>query len=110
MPIGIAPTAAHQFGHSNAELASARAAEKAGVIFTLSCYSYYSIEDVAEAAPNLTKWLQLFLFKNRELQERLLRRAEKCGFKAIVLTVDSFYKSSSYDLLRPCPSDWSNWK
>lgn len=110
MPIGIAPSAAHHFAHSEGELATARAAEKAGVIFILSSYSYYTIEDVAEAAPNLTKWMQLYLFKDRDISERLLRRAERSGYKAIVLTVDSPYRGSSYEIRRHGQPDWLNWE
>lgn len=96
MPIGISPTAHHKFAHPEGELASARAAEKAGVIFSLSTYASTTIEDVAEAAPNLTKWFQLYIYYDRSLSETLVRRAEESGYKAIVLTVDSPSWGSSY--------------
>lgn len=89
MPVGVAPTAYHKLAHSDGEVATARAAEKAGVIFTLSSLSSCSIEDIAKAAPTGVKWLQLYIFNERSVTERLIKRAEKSGFKAIVLTVDS---------------------
>lgn len=48
-----------------------------------------SIEEVAAAAPNAIKWLQLYVFSDRKLTLELVRRAEKAGFKALVLTVDA---------------------
>lgn len=56
---------------------------------TLSTLSTYSIEDVAQCCPRLHKWFQLYLFTDREESLKLIRRAEKAGFKALVLTVDA---------------------
>lgn len=55
----------------------------------LSTLSTTSIEDVAAAGPNAIKWFQLYIYKDREITKRLVRRAEKAGFKALVLTVDA---------------------
>lgn len=48
-----------------------------------------SIEEVAKAAPNGIKWMQLYIFKDRKIVLDLISRAEKSGFKALVITVDS---------------------
>ena len=64
------------------------AAEAYGVAMGLSTFSTTSYEVVSDAAPDLNLMMQLYLFKNRELSVSLIRRAEKAGFKAIVLTVD----------------------
>lgn len=55
----------------------------------MSTLSTTSIEDIGAAGPNAFKWFQLYIYKNREISKRLIRRAEKAGFKALVLTVDS---------------------
>lgn len=97
MPVGIAPTAFHGLGSPNGELATARAAEKAGVIFTQSNLSNFSIKEVAEAAPSAMKWAQLYIFKNRTITRQTVQMAEANGYKALVLTVDSpCYGSLSY--------------
>lgn len=88
-PIGISPTAFHKLGHHDGELASVRAAEKAGVVFTLSTQSNHSIEDIAAAAPSAVKWMQVNIYTDRTITENIVRRAEKCGFKAIVYTIDT---------------------
>lgn len=88
MPIGISPTAYHKLAHENGEIASAKAAARAGVILTLSSLSSTTIEDVSKASDGV-KWLQVYMFQPRSATEKLIRRAEKYGFKGIVLTVDS---------------------
>lgn len=65
------------------------AAEAMGTIFTLSTISTSSIEEVAEAAPKCIKWFQLYVYIDRNITLNLIRRAEKAGFKALVLTVDA---------------------
>lgn len=65
------------------------AAEAAGIIYTLSTLSSASIEEVAKAAPKCIKWFQIYVFPDRKLTLDLVRRAEKSGYKALVVTVDS---------------------
>lgn len=65
------------------------AAQAAGTIFTLSTISTSSIEEVAEAAPNAVKWFQLYIYNDRNVTLNLVQRAERAGFKAIVLTIDA---------------------
>ncbi|PBC28775.1 Hydroxyacid oxidase [Apis cerana cerana] len=64
-------------------------AQEAGTIYILSTISTSSIEEVAEAAPNAIKWFQLYIYKDRNVTINLLGRAERAGFKAVVLTVDA---------------------
>ena len=55
----------------------------------MSTLSTSSIEEVAKAAPTTHKWFQLYIYTNRALTRGLVERAEACGFKAIVLTIDA---------------------
>lgn len=55
----------------------------------MSTLATSSIEDVAKAAPETSKFYQLYIYKDRELTKNLVRRAESAGFKALVLTVDA---------------------
>lgn len=87
-PIMLAPTGTHQRAHPQGEMASARAAGASGTILSLSTASSYSIEEVAEAATG-PLWFQLYFFKDRELTEILVRRAQSAGYSALVLTVDN---------------------
>ncbi|KAL5273656.1 HAO1 family protein [Megaselia abdita] len=87
-PVGVSPTAMQKMAHPDGEVASARAAGKAGSLFILSSLSTTSLEEVAEKAPDTIKWFHSHLFKDREMTENLVIRAEKAGYKAIVFTVD----------------------
>src|SRR6478736_7231797 len=88
LPLAIAPMAAHRLAHPDAELATARAAASAGIPFTLSTMSTRSLEEVAAAAPDGTRWFQLYAQQEPSRTRELVERAEAAGYRAIVLTVD----------------------
>lgn len=47
------------------------------------------MEAVAEAGgASSHRWFQLYIYKDRNLTEQLVRRAEAAGYSALVLTVD----------------------
>ncbi|HEU4778669.1 MAG TPA: alpha-hydroxy-acid oxidizing protein [Steroidobacteraceae bacterium] len=74
MPVGIAPTGLMGLFHRDGEIHGARAAQAAGVPFTLSTMSICSIEDVrAAVAGNF--WFQLYLMRDRGFNESLITRA-----------------------------------
>ena len=87
-PVLLAPVGTHQRAHPQGELASARAAGAMGTIMGLSTASSYSIEEVAEVATG-PLWFQLYFFRDRELTELLVRRAQRAGYAALMLTVDN---------------------
>lgn len=64
------------------------AAASTNTLLTLSTMSSVSMEDIADATQNSIKWFQLYVFNDRQQAGTLVRRAEACGFKALVLTVD----------------------
>ena len=59
-----------------------------GIGYALSTYARYGMVDVQEASPDGLHFFHTELLFNRDLNRKLLERAEKCGFKAIILTVD----------------------
>ncbi len=87
-PFYVSPTASHGLVHPDAEAATARAASKAGIIAAFSTLSSISLEDIARAAPDGPRWFQLYLQPEFSATRSLVERAEKAGFKAILLTVD----------------------
>lgn len=88
-PVALAPVGVQAILHPDAELAVARAAGALGLTMTLSTVSSYALEEVAAAGPG-PKWFQLYWPRSRELAASLIARAERAGYGAIVLTVDSF--------------------
>lgn len=88
MPIMIAPTAMQKMAHPDGELATARAASAADTAMVLSSWATSSVEEVASTGPGL-RFFQLYVYKNRNVVKQLVQRAERAGFKAIALTVDT---------------------
>ena len=89
MPIVISPTAFHRLAHPDGEIATARAASGAGAIMIVSMAATTAIEDIAAAAPDAVLWFQLYLQPDPAVTEALVRRAERAGARALVVTVDS---------------------
>ncbi|KAI1611720.1 L-lactate dehydrogenase [Exophiala viscosa] len=88
-PFGVAPTAMQRLAHSDGEIATARACRASGIVMGLSSFSTSTLEDVAEANGPNPHALQLYLFEEREHSRKLINRAKKAGYKAVLLTVDT---------------------
>ncbi|MBK7878216.1 MAG: alpha-hydroxy-acid oxidizing protein [Planctomycetes bacterium] len=87
-PVLLAPTALHKLVHSDGELATVRGAGAAQAAMTLSTMSSVTLEDVARASSG-PLWFQLYVQKDRGFTAELVQRAEKAGYKALVVTVDT---------------------
>lgn len=89
-PVLTAPIGALGIVNPDAERAVARVTSSFGIGTVLSTLSNTSMEDVAEAAGDGPRWLQLYWPKSREIALSFVRRAEAAGYSAIVLTVDTW--------------------
>src|SRR3981189_1421807 len=87
MPLILAPIGLLGMQHGDGEIIACRAAQAAGIPFTLSTMSICSIEDVAA---NVDKpfWFQLYVMKDRGFIKALIERAIAAKCSALVLTVD----------------------
>ncbi|CAK7234959.1 hypothetical protein SBRCBS47491_009127 [Sporothrix bragantina] len=100
-PCCVAPAAMQKMAHPDGEVATARACGAYGTTMGLSSFSTTSLEDVKKQADEGRRAsgktgdsecvMQMYLFENRATTDDLVRRAEKAGYKAIVLTVDTPY-------------------
>ncbi|OCA92159.1 alpha-hydroxy-acid oxidizing protein [Pseudobacillus wudalianchiensis] len=88
-PFLLAPIGMQKLAHPEGELASVKAASNLNVPFILSTVASHSIEEVAAAAPTGSKWFQLYWSNNEEISFSMVERAEKAGYEAIVVTVDT---------------------
>jgi 4-hydroxymandelate oxidase len=88
MPIAIAPMAAHGLANPDGEIATARAAAAAGIPFIPSTMSTASMEQIAAAAPDGTRFFQLYAQADPGRTRSLVERAAAAGYGAIVVTVD----------------------
>ena len=90
MPILVAPTALHSMAHPEGECATAQGAGMANTLMIASTTATRSIEEIAQAASG-PLWFQLYVYPSFQVAEKLVRRAEAAGYRAIVLTVDLPY-------------------
>jgi len=86
-PIGINGICT-QDGHG--DLAAARASELAGVPFMASTLSNDPLEAVAQAMGAQPGFFQLYTPKDEALARSFVTRAEAAGYKAIVVTLDTW--------------------
>jgi 4-hydroxymandelate oxidase len=87
-PVMLAPAGMPPNLHPEQELEVARGAADAGSLLCLSQWSSRTLEDVANAAPTVRRWFQLYISKDRPYCAELLHRAVAAGYTAVVLTVD----------------------
>src|SRR5260370_23792051 len=91
-PIVLGPVGVQEIVHKDADTASARAAASLGLPFVLSTMSSRSIEEVAQAADKVAespRWFQLYWGENPELTASMVQRAERAGYSALVVTLDT---------------------
>jgi 4-hydroxymandelate oxidase len=87
-PVIVAPMAFQQMATPEGEVATARASAAAGSGMILSTLSNRTIESVRAASTGLL-WFQLYVYRDRGVTAELVRRAERAGCTALVLTVDT---------------------
>jgi len=88
IPLFLAPTALQRLFHHDGELAVGRAAQKFGTMFGLSSLGTQSIEDIAKEIKT-PKLFQLYVHKDKGLNQSLLDRCKESNFEALALTVDT---------------------
>jgi L-lactate dehydrogenase (cytochrome) len=87
LPLALAPIGLCGLQHGDGEILACRAAQDAGIPFTLSTMSICSIEDVAAAVAK-PFWFQVYVMKDRGYIRALIERAAAAKCSALVLTVD----------------------
>lgn len=88
LPFLLGPTGMTRIMHPDGELAVARAAREAGIAYTVATMSTASVEEVAGSGAG-ELWFQLYIWRDRGLSTDLLRRAQDCRCRTLVITVDT---------------------
>ena len=91
MPILVAPVAFQLLAHAEGEAGMARAAAAAGTVMCLSSLTSTRPAEVAAAAPDGIRWMQVYLFRDREVTRAMVEEAAAVGYEALLLTVDAPY-------------------
>jgi L-lactate dehydrogenase (cytochrome) len=87
LPLALAPIGLCGMQHGDGEILACRAAQAAGIPFTLSTMSICSIEDVAASVAK-PFWFQVYVIKDRGFIRELIARAAAAKCSALVLTLD----------------------
>ncbi len=89
-PLMLAPIGVQRVLHEEGELATARAAAALGTPMIVSTASHFSLEEIAAAGGEAPRWFQLYWANDPGLVKSFVERAERSGYGAIVVTVDTF--------------------
>jgi L-lactate dehydrogenase (cytochrome) len=87
VPLALGPIGLGGMMYGDGEIAACRAAQAAGIPYTLSTMSICSIEDVAGAVQK-PFWFQLYVMRDRGFIRELIQRAAAAKCSALMLTVD----------------------
>jgi isopentenyl diphosphate isomerase/L-lactate dehydrogenase-like FMN-dependent dehydrogenase len=90
-PVLLAPVGVQSILHPEAELAVARAARSVGVPMVLSTLSSVPLETIAQTLGDVPRWFQLYWPQNNDLAASFLSRAERAGYSALVVTLDTYH-------------------
>jgi (S)-mandelate dehydrogenase len=86
-PLVIAPTALNGMLRHRADFSLAKAAAAAGIPYTLGTLGTAKIEELVAQSGGAV-WFQIYNMRDREFWKRLVKRAEKAGCEALVITSD----------------------
>lgn len=88
-PLFFAPVGVLSIAHPEAEAAVARAAKSLQIPQILSTVSSKSLEEIGEIHGENPHWFQLYWGRDHEFTKSLVQRAEKAGYSALVITLDT---------------------
>jgi len=86
LPVLIAPCGGHKRAHPDGEIATYRAAAACGTVLAVSANSNTSFEDLSKAATGHL-WIQMYPFRDKQLNQEWLDRAKSAGYKAVVYRI-----------------------
>ena len=88
MPLYLAPTALQRLFHHDGEKAVGKAAEKFGTMFGISSLATASIEEISDLIKT-PKLFQLYVHKDKGLNNSMIDRCKDSNFDVLALTVDT---------------------
>ena len=88
LPVMVAPTGLAGLLWPDGEFATARAAAAAGTAYCLSHGSVCTLEDLAATGAS-PRWMQTYIYKDRELTREIAGRSAEAGYDALLVTIDT---------------------
>ncbi len=90
-PLGVAPFAMQRLIDPEGEVATARAAARAGALMCVSTLTTRTHADIADASAGGPRWLQLYVLRDRGQTLDHIHEAREAGYSAVAVTVDLPY-------------------
>ena len=89
LPIIFAPTGYTRMMHYQGEVMVAKICEENNLIYNLSTMGTTSSEEIGNQVPNVRRWFQLYLWRDRDQSLKFIEEAKEAGFEGLMLTVDT---------------------
>jgi len=89
LPIIFAPTGYTRMMHYQGEVMVAKVCDKNNLIYNLSTMGTTSSKEIGEQVPNVRRWFQLYLWRDRDQSLKFIEEAKAAGFEGLMLTVDT---------------------
>lgn len=87
-PIFLAPVAYQKLVHESGEIATAQASHVTNSCMCVSAFSSCTLEDIASYT-NAPLWFQLYIQPDMQINLELIKKVERSGYKALVITIDA---------------------
>lgn len=87
-PIFLAPVAYQKLVDKRGEIATVQAANAMNSCMCVSSFSSCTLEDITSYS-NSPLWFQLYIQPNMQVNLELIKKVEKLGFKALIITIDA---------------------
>jgi isopentenyl diphosphate isomerase/L-lactate dehydrogenase-like FMN-dependent dehydrogenase len=88
LPFALGPVGSSRLFYPRGEAVAAKAAGTAGTAYSLSTLSGTPLEEVRAASAGPV-WYQLYLVGGREVAQSAVLRAQKAGYSALMVTIDT---------------------
>ena len=89
LPIIFAPTGYTRMMHYQGEVMVAKVCDENNLIYNLSTMGTTSSKEIGEQVPNVRRWFQLYLWRDRDQSLKFIEEARAAGFEGLMLTVDT---------------------
>ena len=87
-PIFLAPVAYQKLVDNNGEIATVQASNAMNCCMCVSSFSSSTLEDISSVSSS-PLWFQLYIQPEMSVNLELIKKAEKLGYKALVITIDA---------------------
>ena len=89
LPIIFAPTGYTRMMHYKGEVMVAKICQENNLIYNLSTMGTTSSKEIGAQVPDVRRWFQLYLWRDREQSLKFIEEAKLSGFEGLMLTVDT---------------------